>query len=969
MTPNGQQDLVETFPSGTSCFGGTFPSMYSWIDDTLFDNPRVLRSSADALAMAGTSAGAVQVFKSNGAYYFSQCDSEPCDSRGTWSSPGAFLSGGSNLAPAIAVEADGTAEVAVPQGDGVYILHNAEGAFLGNTNIGGICTSPAAIDSRPGTNPSILDVVCIGTDQGVWINQRAQSSWAGWYTLSGPADGGGVMPGVAPAVVSTNANTTLVFVVGANGQVYYRAGVGGSGWSPWYSLGGTNLRSVAAASYDPNRIDVVAIDSSGKMQHRVAAAYWTQAWTQITRGLWNPNFAPFASYYSGKVGLMNVGGIASAASVAYVQRYGDYTVPRTTITSPVSGATFAAPANITINATASSVYGGISKVDLVKEQAASIVGTATTAPYSFAWTHVPAGNYRIFTEAFDDTGSSGRSTWISLTVNPVIASPANGATFTAPANITINATATDSAGTISKVEFYQGATLLGAATTFPYSYTWSNVAASTYSLTAMVYDSVNGNTTSAPVTITVNAPNQAPTVSITSPSNGATFTAPASITINATASDSDGTISKVEFYQGATLLSTATTSPYSYTWSNVAAGTYGLTAKAYDNLNAITTSTAVSVTVSANKAPTVSVTSPSNGATFTAPASITINATASDSDGTISKVEFYQGSTLLGTDTTSPYSYTWSSVAAGTYSLTAKAYDNLNATTTSTAVSVTVSGNKAPTVSITSPAHGATFTAPASITMNATASDSDGTISKVEFYRGSTLLGTDTTSPYSYTWSSVAAGTYSLTAKAYDNLNATTTSTAVSVTVSGNKAPTVSITSPANGATFTAPASITINATASDSDGTISKVEFYQGSTLLGTDTTSPYSYTWSNVAAGTYSLTAKAYDNLNASTTSTAVSVTVSSSGSRPCTGLCSNPVVFTSASYQSGSLGTGATCHETTASLAGGNCSNMGSRTLKVNNTTMSCSGWSLPAKRNGGYCIQATAGTPDYAAFATW
>jgi hypothetical protein len=45
------------------------------------------------------------------------------------------------------------------------------------------------------------------------------------------------------------------------------------------------------------------------------------------------------------------------------------------------------------------------------------------------------------------------------------------------------------------------------------------------------------------------------------------------------------------------------------------------------------------------------------------------------------------------------------------------------------------------------------------------------------------------------------------------------------------------------------------------------------------------------------------------------------------------------------------------------------MASRTLKVNNTTMSCNGWSLPAKRNGGYCIQVTAGTPNYAAFATW
>lgn len=96
----------------------------------------------------------------------------------------------------------------------------------------------------------------------------------------------------------------------------------------------------------------------------------------------------------------------------------------------------------------------------------------------------------------------------------------------------------------------------------------------------------------------------------------------------------------------------------------------------------------------------------------------------------------------------------------------------------------------------------------------------------------------------------------------------------------GNALPSVSITAPANGASFVAPASVTIDATASDSDGTVSSVAFYQGTTLLGTDTTSPYSFTWTGVAAGTYSLTARATDNGGATGTSTAVSVTVNASG-----------------------------------------------------------------------------------------
>jgi hypothetical protein len=62
-------------------------------------------------------------------------------------------------------------------------------------------------------------------------------------------------------------------------------------------------------------------------------------------------------------------------------------------------------------------------------------------------------------------------------------------------------------------------------------------------------------------------------------------------------------------------------------------------------------------------------------------------------------VEFYSGTTLLGTDTSAPYSFTWSSVVAGTYSLTAVAYDNLGLKATSVARSITVTGvvTQAPT--------------------------------------------------------------------------------------------------------------------------------------------------------------------------------------------------------------------------------------------------------------------------------
>jgi hypothetical protein len=114
--------------------------------------------------------------------------------------------------------------------------------------------------------------------------------------------------------------------------------------------------------------------------------------------------------------------------------------------------------------------------------------------------------------------------------------------------------------------------------------------------------------------------------------------------------------------------------------------------------------------------------------------------------------------------------------------------------------------------------------------------------------------------------------------------NATATFDNVTVTAGtppANTPPTVTLTSPANGATFTAPATLTLTATASDSDGTIANVRFFAGATLVGTDTSAPFSVPWSNVAAGSYSLTAVATDNGNATTTSAAVPITVNAAPS----------------------------------------------------------------------------------------
>jgi RHS repeat-associated protein len=96
------------------------------------------------------------------------------------------------------------------------------------------------------------------------------------------------------------------------------------------------------------------------------------------------------------------------------------------------------------------------------------------------------------------------------------------------------------------------------------------------------------------------------------------------------------------------------------------------------------------------------------------------------------------------------------------------------------------------------------------------------------------------------------------------------------VPITVNAPPTVSLISPAQNATFTAPANITLTADAADADGTVTSVEFYQGSTLITTLTAAPYTFAWTNVPQGAYVLTAKATDDRGAVTTSAPVNITV---------------------------------------------------------------------------------------------
>ncbi|MEP2026416.1 MAG: glycosyl hydrolase family 18 protein [Reichenbachiella sp.] len=618
------------------------------------------------------------------------------------------------------------------------------------------------------------------------------------------------------------------------------------------------------------------------------------------------------------------------------------------------------------------------------------------------WSNVNSVLINTVNEVFaEGSDPSNQSPNVSLTA------PQDGTTYQVGEPIIMDVTASDTDGIVSKVEFFEGGNKLGEDITSPYSYTWTNPAIGNYNLSAKAIDDQGATASSIAVAVTVSdsTVNANPQVTISNPTSGAELTTGNTITLSATASDSDGTIASVVFdVNGQNYNAVLNGGEYTVDWTPTSDGNYTIVATAidYDALTAsdqitVSSTTPSSCTVPAwdaasvyngedqvshlgtlyeakwwtqnddpsthsrqydvwinlgpcgdpgNIAPSVSITSPSDNDSFEE-GSITIDASASDSDGSVILVEFFVDGSKVGEDSSFPYSYA-QAYTAGSYVLTTVATDDEGATTTSSAVNITVTeagANVPPTVSITSPSEGVSFVEGTTVTIAADANDSDGSVTKVEFFTGTTKLGEDLSSPYSLNWVSTE-GNHALTAIATDDESATSTSSVINITVTaeggscnvpqyqenggysagsevqnagkkyqckdypysgwcdgsawayepgvgahwqdawndlgdcgtnppGNQLPEVSITSPSSGTNFNSGSTVSIDASASDADGTVTKVEFYVNAVKVGEDLSAPYNFSWTSID-GSHQLMAKATDDLNESTESTVVTITV---------------------------------------------------------------------------------------------
>jgi hypothetical protein len=390
------------------------------------------------------------------------------------------------------------------------------------------------------------------------------------------------------------------------------------------------------------------------------------------------------------------------------------------------------------------------------------------------------------------------------------------------------------------------------------------------------------NVTLQAAALTTPGANNPPIVSLTSPGYNSTFSAGSDLPIIADATDAGGSVDLVEFFAGATKIGQATARPFGVTWTNATAGDQILTAKATDNGGASTLSRPVEIFVNGTGGAL-------SGSTMFPPASLDLTAegtsdwahwgliTPKSFDHKAGVLRQISDLTVFGTNRAQRFT------------------NNYTADSWSDGAPTATAGDTQTGLFIYGLTNGFRLTAPA---------DTDARTLKVyaglyggkgnfQAYLSDFSAPAYTATPsseyygnfyavYTLDYAAASAGQTLTVRYTADTLfdadygNVTFQAASLSgAAAPTNAPPTVAITSPTNDASFAAPATIVIVAQADD-DGTISLVEFFNSGTKLGQTSVSPYTFAWTNVPAGSYTLTARATDNLSATTDSIPVVISV---------------------------------------------------------------------------------------------
>ena len=271
-----------------------------------------------------------------------------------------------------------------------------------------------------------------------------------------------------------------------------------------------------------------------------------------------------------------------------------------------------------------------------------------------------------------------------------------------------------------------------------------------------------------------------------------------------------------------------------------------------------------------NQAPTVNISSPTNNASFNLGEEITLSAGASDPNGNLEKVNFFINDEIFHSDTTRPFETTFTPSSAGTYTIIARAIDKDNAKTDASVTITVAENNVAPTATFTTPAENIIEEGYTKLIMTVDASDANGDELTVLLKINGQDVRSESIAPYEWghTGSPNTNETLGLTAGDHifeaivtdDKGLSTTISKTISVTAK-NQAPTVTLSSPTDGAIYSLGETINLSASATDPDGNLDKVNFKVNGAFYKTDNQRPFVNTFTPDSPGTYKIAAKAFD------------------------------------------------------------------------------------------------------------
>lgn len=337
--------------------------------------------------------------------------------------------------------------------------------------------SIASVKYFQGTSTTALSTQTVAPYAYTW-----KPAGAGTYTLTAVAtDSVGSTVTSAPVTVTVGSTTSTVKLTKpASGS----------------TVAAPATVALTATATAPSGVANVGFYAGGTLLGTVSASPYQYTWTG----------APAGYYYLTAVETDTTGASLTSAPIALRID----TPPSVQITTPANGSAFIVPANIVLEA-AASTSGKITKVEFFGNS--TLLGTSTAAPYQFTWSNVPLGTYSVTAQAFDNYNISAFSPAVSLQVvteqPPTISltTPTSGLTFGSTSNVSLSFSATASTS-IAKVEIYRNGALVATLTSPSAGGSWTFSEANAlpvgkYSYFARAYDATGASTDSATFTVTV----------------------------------------------------------------------------------------------------------------------------------------------------------------------------------------------------------------------------------------------------------------------------------------------------------------------------------------------------------------------------------------------------------------------------------------------------------------------------------